>query len=96
MDIVVCYDVNTEDKEGKRRLRKVAQVCLNFGQRVQMSVFECRVTDVQYETLIYQLSGLIDKEKDSLRFYRLYGNRERAVTVIGRNFYVDFDEPLVI
>jgi CRISPR-associated protein Cas2 len=96
MNILVCYDVSTQDKGGPKRLRNVAKICLNFGQRVQFSVFECRVNDLQYDELLHQLSKVINKETDGLRIYRLYGERERAVTAIGRDRYVDFDEPLII
>lgn len=77
MLIVVTYDVNTEDAAGRRRLRKVAKHCVNYGQRVQNSVFECNVDAAQYKLLKSELIQMIDDEKDSLRFYSL-GNRYQS------------------
>lgn len=78
MLIVITYDVNTEDAAGRKRLRKVAKECVNYGQRVQNSVFECSVDASQYCMLKSKLCEIIDMEKDSLRFYNLgnkYGNK---------------------
>lgn len=77
MLVVITYDVNTEDAEGKRRLRKVAKQCVNFGQRVQNSVFECLVDAGQCRKLQAKLCEIIDSQKDSLRFYYL-GNRYQS------------------
>ena len=96
MDILVTYDVNTMSTEGRRRLRRVAKVCEGFGQRVQLSVFECRVTDTQLERLKQRLLDEIDDQEDSLRLYRLRGGREDVVDAFGRDTYRDFDEPLVL
>ncbi|WP_460193638.1 CRISPR-associated endonuclease Cas2 [Thermosynechococcus sp. FA-CM-4201] len=96
MDILVSYDVNTETKAGRKRLRRVATICKNYGQRVQLSVFECRVNEAQYETLRAQLLKVISKETDSLRFYRLMSPREKYVEAFGLDHYVDFDEPLIL
>jgi CRISPR-associated protein Cas2 len=96
MDILVSYDVNTETKAGRNRLRKVATICKNYGQRVQFSVFECRVSDAQYETLRSQLVKVMDKQTDSIRFYRLLAPREKSVEALGVDKYVDFDKPLVL
>lgn len=71
MMILVSYDVCTENTAGRRRLRRVARVCLNYGQRVQKSVFECRVDQAQYEALERTLLDEIDINEDNLRFYRL-------------------------
>lgn len=71
MMILVSYDVRTEEAAGRRRLRRVARVCLNHGQRVQRSVFECRVNQAQYEALERALLAEIDLNEDNLRFYRL-------------------------
>jgi CRISPR-associated protein Cas2 len=95
MDILVSYDVNTETKAGRNRLRKVAIVCKNYGQRVQLSVFECRVNQSQYEVFKAELVRIIDKQTDSIRFYRLLAPREKSVEAFGVDKYVDFDEPLV-
>jgi CRISPR-associated protein Cas2 len=83
MDILVTYDVNTETKEGRRRLRKVATVCKDYGQRVQLSVFECRVNDSQYEILRDRLVKTMDPTLDSIRVYRLPAPREEHLFCFG-------------
>ena len=74
MLILITYDVNTSDADGKRRLRQVAKKCVAHGQRVQNSVFECLLDSAQYKLLKAELTALIDVQKDSVRFYEL-GNR---------------------
>ena len=96
MDILVTYDVNTEDNKGRRRLRRVAKLCTGFGQRVQLSVFECTVNDEQYEMLRAKLVNEIDAEQDSLRIYRLMGGREGCVESFGIDTYRDFSEPMIV
>lgn len=96
MDILVTYDVNTETKEGRRRLRKVAAVCKDYGQRVQYSVFECRVNEMQYETFQARLLKIINPKTDSIRFYRLRSPRDKYVESFGIDDYTDFDNPLII
>ena len=96
MDVLVSYDVATGDAVGRRRLRKVAKVCVGFGQRVQKSVFECSVNELQMEELRDRLVKCIDEKKDSLRIYRLVEPREKHVESFGRDAYVDFDGPLVV
>ncbi len=95
MNIVVCYDVNTESKEGQRRLRQVAKLCEAYGQRVQWSVFECSLNAAQFEIFISRLAALIAPGQDSLRIYRLHGERTEAVRVLGLDRYVDFRKPLL-
>lgn len=95
MDILVAYDVNTETREGRRRLRRVATTCKDFGQRVQYSVFECRVNDAQLETLRARLLAVIAEDEDSLRIYRLHPPRERNIECYGKDSYVSFEDPLV-
>ncbi len=95
MDVLVTYDVNTEDTAGRRRLRKVAIICKDFGQRVQFSVFECRVNEVQYEALCAKLRKIIAPDSDSLRIYKLQGKREEFLKCYGLDKYKDLDEPLV-
>jgi len=96
MNILVTYDVNTEDKAGQRRLRKVATICKNYGQRVQLSVFECRVNEAQYEALRAQLLKVIQPKLDSLRIYRLSSERSQCLESFGIDCYTDFDEPLIV
>lgn len=84
MLVLVTYDVNTETAAGRRRLRKVAKACVNYGQRVQNSVFECILDAAQYTLFKAELTALIDPSTDSLRFYQL-GNRYKAkVEQVGR------------
>lgn len=96
IDILIAYDVNTESEAGQNRLRRVAIICKNFGQRVQYSLFECRVTPVQLEDLEAKIRKVIDPNKDSLRIYLLHGGREGALRAHGRDRYMDFDEPLIL
>lgn len=83
MLILVTYDVNTETEAGRKRLRKVAKACVNYGQRVQNSVFECLLDSAQYVTFKASLEDLIDPTVDSLRFYRLGNNYETKVEHVG-------------
>lgn len=96
MLIIVCYDVNTETREGRRRLRRVAKVCESLGQRVQKSVFECRVDKMQYENLEQRLLAEIDVREDNLRLYRLAEGRGCEVKEHGCFRATDFDAPLVM
>lgn len=83
MLIVITYDVNTETKAGKTRLRKVAKTCVNFGQRVQNSVFECMLDAAQYRILKHRLEQLIEPKTDSLRFYNLGDRYDNRVEHVG-------------
>jgi CRISPR-associated protein Cas2 len=96
MTILVTYDVATEDAAGRRRLRRMAQQCCNFGQRVQKSVFECEVDEMQFERLVRTLVKIIHKEEDSLRIYRLTEPLEKNVRVYGWDKKVDFTRPLLV
>lgn len=83
MLVLITYDVNTETAVGKKRLRKVAKKCVDHGQRVQNSVFECLLTAAQYVTLKAELTALIEPETDSLRFYRLGNQYKQNVEHVG-------------
>ncbi len=83
MMVVITYDVETVNAEGRRRLRRVAKQCVNFGQRVQNSVFECNVDAAQLAVLKHSLIEIIDKEKDSLRFYFLGNNWKSRCEHVG-------------
>lgn len=96
MLVIVCYDVNTETKEGRRRLRRVAKACEATGQRVQKSVFECQVDRAGFETLERKLIGEIDEQQDCLRLYRLPDTKGAEVKEYGRFRAVDFEGPLVL
>lgn len=83
MLVVITYDVNTEDAAGRRRLRQIAKQCVNYGQRVQNSVFECLVDAAQCRALQAKLQALMDPEKDSLRFYYLGKRYETKIDHFG-------------
>lgn len=83
MYILVTYDVDTSDKSGQKRLRRVAKACLDYGQRVQNSVFECEVTDAQLCLLKDRICEIIDSDVDSVRFYHLNRTDNRRVEVLG-------------
>ena len=96
MLVIVCYDVSTETREGRRRLRQVARVCEGLGQRVQKSVFECRIDLARFEDMERRLLAIIDPTRDCLRFYRLTEPVELHVKEFGKFQAVDFDGPLVV
>ena len=96
MLIIVTYDVSTETRQGRRRLRRVAKSCEAVGQRVQKSVFECRISEMQYEELERTLLAEIDEKEDNLRFYRITEPVEVRVKQYGAFRSTDFDGPLII
>jgi CRISPR-associated protein Cas2 len=96
MLVIVCYDVNTETPEGRRRLRRVAKACEGVGQRVQKSVFECRFDLPGMETLERRLLSIINLDQDCLRLYRLADSKGCEVREHGRFRATDFDAPLVV
>ena len=83
MLVLITYDVNTADAGGRKRLHKVAKLCLNYGQRVQNSVFECLLDAGEYCKIKHELTKQIDPEKDSLRFYNLGNNYKSRVEHVG-------------
>ncbi|MCE7915054.1 MAG: CRISPR-associated endonuclease Cas2 [Nitrosomonas sp. PRO4] len=96
MLIIVTYDVSTETKEGRKRLRRVAKICESTGQRVQKSVFECKVNLMQYEELERRLLAEIDEKEDNLRLYRLTEPVDLYVKEYGKFKAVDFDGSLIV
>lgn len=96
MLIIVTYDVSTETAAGRRRLRRVAKVCESMGQRVQKSVFECQVNEMQFEQLERALLVEIDEKEDSLRFYRITEPTKIRVKEYGVNRSMDFEGPLIV
>lgn len=96
MYILVTYDVDTTSREGTRRLRCVAKACMDYGQRVQNSVFECEVTDAQYCLLKERIKNIIDMSLDSIRFYLLSKSESRRVEVIGVETAYKVNEALII
>lgn len=81
--VLITYDVNTEDAAGRKRLRKIAKECVNYGQRVQNSVFECLLDAAQNKLLQYKLRGIMDENKDSLRFYYLGNHYQTKIEHFG-------------
>ena len=96
MYILITYDVDTTSKEGARRLRNVARACINYGQRVQNSVFECEVTEAQLCTLKNMISDIIDTQTDSVRFYYLNKNIARRVEVLGIETSYNVNDAIII
>ena len=96
MLVLISYDVNTEDAAGRRRLRRIAKQCLNYGQRVQNSVFECSLDAAQLRALEAKLVAEMDQEKDSLRFYNLGNNYSEKVRHYGVKPGYDPSEPLIL
>ena len=96
MLVIVCYDVNTETRSGRRRLRRVARVCESTGQRVQKSVFECQITLAEFEALERRLLAEIEPTLDCLRLYRLPDTRGAEVREHGNFKATDFEGPLVL
>ena len=96
MWVLVTYDVSTDTKEGRSRLRRVAKTCEGYGQRVQKSVFECTVSDVTFHRMKARLLEIIDEREDSIRFYKLPEDRDRRVEEYGQGNVVDFTGPLVV
>jgi CRISPR-associated protein Cas2 len=95
MMVLITYDVNTEDKAGQKRLRRVAKKCVDYGQRVQNSVFECLLEPAQYVKLKSELEAIVDKDKDSLRYYMLGSNWKKRVEHFGAKKTYDPEGTLV-
>ena len=96
MLILITYDVNTETEAGRRRLRKVAKQCVNYGRRVQNSVFECVLDNAQFLKLKVLLTDIIDEEVDSLRFYNLGNNHKAKVEHVGVDRGINVEQPLIL
>lgn len=96
MLLLVCYDVNTETKAGRRRLRRVAKVCESTGQRVQKSVFECQINLMQTEELERRLLAEINLNEDNLRLYRMSDGAGCEVRQHGAFRATDFEAPLIV
>lgn len=96
MLVLITYDVNTETAAGKTRLRKVARQCVNYGRRVQNSVFECILDSAQCVQLKALLTDIIDENKDSLRFYYLGNNYKTKVEHVGVERGAAVDDVLIL
>lgn len=95
MMVLITYDVDTTSEAGKRRLRRLAKQCQNYGQRVQNSVFECLVDAAQMRQLKHRLSGIINPEQDSLRIYYLGNQWRNRVEHVGAKPSIDLEGPLI-
>ena len=94
--VLITYDVNTETSAGRKRLRQIAKQCVNYGQRVQNSVFECLLDAAQYRILQAKLCSIMDHEKDSLRFYSLGNQYEKKIEHFGcKNAYRP-EDPMIL
>lgn len=96
MLVLVSYDVSLEERDGARRLRRIAKACQDYGQRVQYSVFECVVDPAQWTRLKNRLLTEMNEEKDSLRFYYLGANWKRRVEHVGAKAAYDPEGPLIV
>jgi CRISPR-associated protein Cas2 len=96
MLVLISYDINSSENGGQKRLRNVSKTCLDYGQRVQFSVFECEVDPTQWVFLKNKLLEIIDLEKDSIRFYLLGSNWKRMIEHYGSKKPVDLHETLII
>lgn len=96
MLVLITYDVNTETAAGRSRLRKVAKQCVNYGRRVQNSVFECILDNAQCVMLKSKLTEIINEEVDSLRFYYLGNNYKTKVEHIGVDRGIAVDQTLIM
>ena len=96
MMVLITYDVDTISETGAKRLRKVAKVCQDYGQRVQNSVFECRLTEAQYVIVKNKIENIISMELDSVRFYFLGKNWPNRIERIGKKDNIDLDGELII
>ncbi len=96
MLVLITYDVNTEDAAGRKRLRRIAKECVNYGQRVQNSVFECLLDAAQCRMLQAKLCSIMDAEKDSLRFYYLGKQYEKKIEHFGCKASYRPEEPIII
>lgn len=95
MMLLITYDVTTKDKKGRTRLRKIAKICQNYGLRVQNSVFECIVDQMEYVQLKHKLLEIVDLAEDSLRIYRLGNNYKNKIEHFGTKSVLNVEDPLV-
>ena len=96
MLVLITYDVNTENAAGRRRLRQIAKQCVNYGQRVQNSVFECLLDTAQCKQLQARLLSIMDKDRDSLRFYYLGERYENKIEHFGCKATYMPEEPMIL
>ena len=95
MYILVTYDVETVSEKGQKRLRDVARICKNYGQRVQNSVFECDVTEAQYSFMKNELRSVMDEKLDSIRLYHLNKNKSHSIETMGKKTSYDVEDVFI-
>ncbi|NMA67639.1 MAG: CRISPR-associated endonuclease Cas2 [Clostridiaceae bacterium] len=96
MFVIITYDVNTQTSEGCKRLRQIAKQCVNYGQRVQNSVFECVIEPADFAILKHRLIKIMDKKTDSIRFYNLGNKYENRIECFGVNKSFDMEGVMII
>ena len=96
MLVLITYDVDTISETGQRRLRKVAKLCQDYGQRVQNSAFECRLSEAQFVVLKNKLESIMNHDLDNIRFYFLGKNWKNRIEFIGKQMVMDIDEELIV
>jgi len=96
MFVLITYDVNTETSAGQRRLRRVAKACVDYGHRVQNSVFECELTEVQFLALKERISTIIEPSTDSIRFYHLGKHWDKHISMLGKDTSIDVSGALIL
>lgn len=96
MFILITYDIGIKHHDGEKRLRNVAKICQNYGVRVQNSVFECIITNLQFEKLKYDLENTINTKYDSIRYYNLGKDGRNKVTHIGNKITINVEDVLII
>jgi CRISPR-associated protein Cas2 len=96
MMMIITYDVNTETAAGRKRLRKVAKQCQNYGQRVQNSVFECIIDPALFKILRNELIQIMDAEKDSIRFYNLGNEWKNRIEHVGTKHTINLEDSLIV
>lgn len=96
MNLLVVYDISTETRQGEKRLRRVAKVCENYGQRVQHSVFECRLDELTFAELVKKLSEIVHPTEDNVRVYRVNDLSRGRVVNLGKDIGMDYSEPMIL
>ncbi len=96
MMMIITYDVNTETAAGRKRLRKVAKQCQNYGQRVQNSVFECIIDPALFKILRNELIQIMDAEKDSIRFYNLGNEWKNRIEHVGTKHTINLEDSIIV
>ena len=95
-NLLVAYDISTETKQGEKRLRRAAKVCMGYGQRVQHSVYECQLDELQFIEMVKKLSDVVHPTEDNVRIYRVHDLSRGSVVNLGKAVGVDYSEPLIL